>query len=258
MSTHSDTSASREPHALFVAISVSSVQTGRADADSNSHSVSSLESIVSGLTDEILQSGFIPAYGGDWRLGGFSKLLAEVVRHQPAQRDGQPSNRLRNYLAPNIAASMTSHDRADMNDWCELVITEAAPAASAHSLRDELSLMRRQMATDCAARIVLGGRTEGYAGAVPGILEEGFWMQAFGKPVLALTGFGGAAAWFADAALLHAQQQRWLAHVRAHGWLSEIMAARFQQADPVVSHSGTKSDDILLAVRQFLRHDLRQ
>jgi hypothetical protein len=56
-----------------------------------------------------------------------------------------------------------------------------------------LTLMREAMASDCHARIVLGGRVSGYAGDRPGVGEEVLITLGMGKPVIALGGFGGCA-----------------------------------------------------------------
>jgi hypothetical protein len=53
--------------------------------------------------------------------------------------------------------------------------------------------MREQLASDCDARIVLGGRLAGYSGRYPGIAEEVFETIRVGRPLYIVGGFGGAA-----------------------------------------------------------------
>ncbi len=53
--------------------------------------------------------------------------------------------------------------------------------------------MRTVMLADTRARIVLGGRVEGYKGAMPGIAEETHLSLDAGQPVFVLGGFGGCA-----------------------------------------------------------------
>ena len=55
------------------------------------------------------------------------------------------------------------------------------------------SEMRLFMAADEEARVVLGGRTHGYAGHFPGIAEESLYSLLAGRRVVALRGFGGCA-----------------------------------------------------------------
>ena len=54
----------------------------------------------------------------------------------------------------------------------------------------EISLF---MAADEDARVVLGGKTRGYAGHLPGIAEEAFYSLLAGNPVVGLRAFGGCA-----------------------------------------------------------------
>ena len=55
------------------------------------------------------------------------------------------------------------------------------------------STMRLFMAADGDARVVLGGKTRGYAGHFPGIAEETLYCLLAGKPVVGLRCFGGCA-----------------------------------------------------------------
>ena len=51
--------------------------------------------------------------------------------------------------------------------------------------------MRTVMRGDIQARVVLGGRVEGYKGAMPGIAEETCLSLEAGQPIFVLGGFGG-------------------------------------------------------------------
>ena len=56
-----------------------------------------------------------------------------------------------------------------------------------------LTAMRTVMLGDIRARIALGGRVEGYKGAMPGIAEETYLSLEANQPVFVLGGFGGCA-----------------------------------------------------------------
>ena len=56
---------------------------------------------------------------------------------------------------------------------------------------DGLSAMRRTMLVETNARIVLGGRVDGYEGLMPGIAEEALLSLRGGQPLYFLGGFGG-------------------------------------------------------------------
>ena len=51
--------------------------------------------------------------------------------------------------------------------------------------------MRTAMGCDARARVLLGGRVEGYWGAMPGVAEEVCLSLAVGQPVFLVGGFGG-------------------------------------------------------------------
>ena len=54
--------------------------------------------------------------------------------------------------------------------------------------------MRRQMEADTNARVILGGRTSGFNGFIPGVIEEFIQSAMAGHPIYLLGGFGGAAS----------------------------------------------------------------
>ena len=56
-----------------------------------------------------------------------------------------------------------------------------------------LTAMRRTMLLQSDARIVLGGRVEGYKGRLPAVAEETLLSLRAGQPVFVLGGFGGCA-----------------------------------------------------------------
>ena len=62
---------------------------------------------------------------------------------------------------------------------------------------DSLSLfrMRYALASQCVARVVIGGRVHGFFGRFPSVAESLMIAIAMGQPVYVAGGFGGAAAW---------------------------------------------------------------
>ena len=61
------------------------------------------------------------------------------------------------------------------------------------SVATAYSAMRLFMAADGDARVVLGGKTRGYAGHFPGVAEETLYCLLASKPVVGLRCFGGCA-----------------------------------------------------------------
>ena len=160
---------------------------------------------------EVLASGWSLAYGGDLRKQGFTELLAElVVRYRDHPRHCGTVG-VTDYLAWPVHIQMTAEELAEFE-------TQHGPAVRFVFLgldgmrleREErqalpvqepderewtrgLTAMRTAMRGDIRARILLGGRVEGYRGAMPGIAEEAWLSLEAGQPVFLLGGFGGCA-----------------------------------------------------------------
>ena len=62
-----------------------------------------------------------------------------------------------------------------------------------------LTAMRERMNADTSARIIAGGRVEGFLGDLPGVAEEAVIALRTGRPLYILGGFGGCAADIAQA-----------------------------------------------------------
>jgi len=59
--------------------------------------------------------------------------------------------------------------------------------------------MRKQMAMEIDARIILGGQVRGYAGGIPGLVEEVLFALRHSQPIFLLGGMGGCARVIIDA-----------------------------------------------------------
>ena len=160
---------------------------------------------------QVLASGTSLAYGGDLRQHGFTEFLAEMVgRYRDHPRHGGTIV-VTDYLAWPVHIRMTSDELATFSAEHEPAVRlvflglDGARLAQEQRLKlpahepneDEwtkgLTVMRTAMRGDIQARIVLGGRVEGYKGAMPGIAEETCLSLEAGQPVFVLGGFGGCA-----------------------------------------------------------------
>lgn len=156
-----------------------------------------------------LASGRSLAYGGDLRRDGFTELLAELVmRYRGHPRHGE-SIGVTDYLAWPVHIRMTSDELSAFSAAHEaavrlvflsmdggLIAREERLTLRAHEPDQEewskgLTAMRIVMRGDVCARIVLGGRVQGYKGAAPGIAEESWLSLEAGQPVFLVGGFGG-------------------------------------------------------------------
>ena len=190
-----------------VGVSVSESPDLRALGLSDGH----LRDAMAGIALHLLASGRSLAYGGDLRQHGFTELLAELVgRYGDHPRHGGTIV-VTDYLAWPVHIRMTSNELATFSaehepaarlvfltlDGARLALEQRLTLRAHDPHEDEwtkgLTAMRTTMRGDIQARIVLGGRVEGYKGAMPGIAEETSLSLEKGQPVFLLGGFGGCA-----------------------------------------------------------------
>ena len=67
------------------------------------------------------------------------------------------------------------------------------PLENQHEIATSLTAMRRTMLKETSARVVLGGKVEGYTETMPGIAVEALLTLQAGKPLYVVGGFGGCA-----------------------------------------------------------------
>lgn len=165
------------------------------------------------ITRQLLALGARLIYGGDLRAGGVTRMLFEL-----AARYFPPSVRKDTYqpsiinVIPYLAHAELSLDdlmaweaefasigelrymnRAGDGTWNlsqrprDLVQMPTEEWAAA------LTAMRNHVTNTSNARVVLGGKTTGFLGRMPGISEEAFASIAAGQPLFVVGGFGGAA-----------------------------------------------------------------
>ena len=155
----------------------------------------------------LLASGASLAYGGDLRTRGFTKLLFELVMRY--RRQEETNTRVTDYLAWPVHIRMTAYDLDTLDaelqgvaqlaligqDGRRMSMEDRQSLPSREPSDDEwsagLTSMRRVMREETDARIVLGGRVEGYKGDMPGIAEEALLSFESGQPVFLIGGFGG-------------------------------------------------------------------
>jgi hypothetical protein len=159
------------------------------------------------LVRHVLASGWDVAYGGDLRSAGYTEALFDLVRTYN-RRDVAGPERVRCYLHWPVWAALTPKDRADLANVATLVEVSAPPDVDVldGGLREDppiiarcVEAMRARMTAEIDARVVLGGRTWGQRGIVPGVVDEADRAIARGLPVFVAGGFGGAARLVAEA-----------------------------------------------------------
>ena len=159
----------------------------------------------------LLSSGATLAYAGDLRDRSFTRLMFDLaLRYRPGQEA------VRNYLAWPVHATMNANEIRELDEALQgfarliLVTPDGHPmpcgehrtappsAVDDKAWRGGLTAMRELMCTHTDARIVLGGKLEGYKGAMPAVAEETLLALAAKQPVFLVGGFGGCARAIAE------------------------------------------------------------
>jgi hypothetical protein len=166
----------------------------------------------------LLESGATLAYGGDLRPGGFTEILRDLVWTYDASESDTP--RLRGYLAwpihqdklrkhPAYLTWTAKKNRIGFEYVPRPADQDGVPAGPAEDRSPEnllvwarcLTAMREQMDAGLDARVLLGGKLEGYMGRYPGLAEEALLARRSGKPLYLAGGLGGCTRALIDALL---------------------------------------------------------
>jgi hypothetical protein len=171
-----------------------------------------LRDAMAEVARHLLAMGARLVYGGDLRRHGFTELLVELVaRHRRDADVGDDRTGVVSYLPWPIHMSIPAADlralASDLVGVAELhcldrhgrdIPLDAVPAEPRHPATDDdwsegLTAMRSLLSTVADARVVLGGRLQGFRGRMPGIAEEALLAFEVSQPVFLLGGFGGCA-----------------------------------------------------------------
>jgi hypothetical protein len=150
----------------------------------------------------LLIAGHKIAYGGDLRSGSFTmdllRLTSAHVRAVPEHAATDPGPPVRSYLAWPLYEHASANELADVAEAAELERVAPPPEAvsdgeTPFTRARGLNEMRRRMNEEIGARLVLGGKTSGYSGVLPGIAEEVLLALEADKPLYLCGAFGGCA-----------------------------------------------------------------
>jgi SLOG cluster2 len=162
-----------------------------------------LELAVAELTRAIVFAGGIVVYGGSIGWGFTSIVLDE------AERYGSSAGAFEHYVPytehsgvaqadlDKYARGLSVKARVRLIDATG-VAREVADASATSFPRgevdssDALTAMRKVTSDVSDARVILGGKVAGFAGAFPGVAEEAALTATRGKPIFIAGGFGGA------------------------------------------------------------------
>ena len=163
------------------------------------------------IARHLLVAGAKLVYGGDLRIGGFTKLLCDLSCQYGIKEKSAPDTiYFTNYFAWPIFNRLLKSDIAEFKyDRVEIVKTEIPKGVSEEDKgkflepttpdkmflwANSLSIMRKEMEENVNARIILGGRVVNFKGRMAGIFEEAICAIQKEHPIYLLGGFGGASA----------------------------------------------------------------
>lgn len=145
-------------------------------------------------------------YGGDLRVGGFTYYFSELS-NQYKKSDDNSLKYINYFIFPNTK-HLTKDVRIDFASK-QIGIVQVDPPRSItidfnreyfpnKNIEDRYLYcecfreMRKKMAEDSDARILVGGKLLNYLGYLPGVIEEGLYTLNENKPLYLIGAFGGA------------------------------------------------------------------
>ena len=198
------------------------------------------------IVRHVLAAGWSVAYGGDFRARGYAEALLDLVRTYERTSLSGPEQ-VRCYLAWPLWTELTDVDRAELANVATVLeggAPDGAPDALSQATErppDErawnalaLMSMRQKMASDLGAAVVVGGRTRGQQGLIPGVVEEAVMALATGVPLFVAGGFGGCGGLIARALEGEHPEELSVGYQRTHtdGYDELLDAAKDTSAQP--------------------------
>lgn len=162
----------------------------------------------------VLSLGGKVAYGGDMRQGGFTELMFDLLAYYKADKELPPNERFFSFLAWPLSLNLATEKQAELIQnvsFKKIAPPQDIQIANANEFMKPnspenlyvwsrcLTKMREEMESECNARIFIGGRTKGFKGKCPGILEELIIALTKNHPVYLIGAFGGVTKDIIDA-----------------------------------------------------------
>ncbi len=179
------------------------------------------------LVRPILRAGANIAYGGHFKNSSITRDIIELIsdeQRESTSNSGPQTGKLYNHSPWPYYADITKEDEADHIDVCHFIpISQELARIPADKLVSDLpnrrlesrvngaivlSTMRQFMTKGMLlkhkgysekveptyARILVGGKVNGYSGILPGVYEEALYCLEQRSPLFILGGYGGAGA----------------------------------------------------------------
>lgn len=154
----------------------------------------------------IIANDGIALYGGDLRENGFTYYFSELTNQYKKNNDKE--FKFINYFVFPNTKHLTNDVRVDFYSKQiqikevytpkTVTIDENRMYNPSSCIKDRYLFcecfkeMRIQMAKDCSARVLVGGKIKNFLGYIPGVIEEALYTLKEGKPLYLVGAFGGA------------------------------------------------------------------
>ena len=161
----------------------------------------------------VIRAGGVLVYGGHLQRDGYTAFLeGEVDRYAASDRPLQLVVPWAEHRRMPLGELRTRREELSLKGEFTYLDADGAPVPAKADRGPEpapvddaqispsLTALRRYLAAITDARVLLGGKEEGYQGAAPGIIEEALLAVEAGQPIYLAGGFGGATATVAQAA----------------------------------------------------------
>ncbi len=170
------------------------------------YGLSHLKDAIIEIARYILALGGKLAYGGDMRKGGFTELIFDLLAYYKADKELQPHERFYSFLAYPTSTQLSLEKQAELRQsvsFKKIYPPDDLKIANTNDfLKPDtpenlyiwtrcLTKMREEMEMECKARIFIGGRTKGFKGKCPGILEECLIALKYHHAIYLVGAFGG-------------------------------------------------------------------
>ena len=160
------------------------------------------------IARHLISCGAILMYGGDLRDNGYTRKLFSLVENYRPRNIDQERLSLINVIGWPIHITLTDGIKASLSQkvkFEEIGLPDdlpqnlspksyITPTSSKHYYvwSRSMTKMRNQMTEQNDARVILGGKTTGYKGKFPGVVEETYLSIKAGKPIFLIGAYGGA------------------------------------------------------------------
>lgn len=159
------------------------------------------------ISRHLLSTGAVLMYGGDLRDNGYTRTLFELVEsYKPGEIDEERLS-LINYLGWPLHITLSDELRASLSQKIKFELP-GLPSDLPVNLNPKkylkpetpkeyytwartMSFMRKEMTKSNHARIVMGGKSLGFKGKYPGIVEEVYLSIKAKKPTYLIGAYGG-------------------------------------------------------------------